>query len=93
MQCHHCSTIGMDTDPCCLRCGKPFKRGISQGTLAHTMGWIFAGFMGVAVSFVNGVSRLDELLVNAVATGLLMMAAGLVGAVFGWVIGAFACES
>jgi hypothetical protein len=82
----------METDPVCLRCGRSFHRGMSQGKLANIMGWSFAAFMFLAIQFAVPPSGMSDLLAGAVTTGLFTMGAGVVGMIVGWVVGAFACD-
>ena len=91
MLCPRCSTLGMDTDPVCLRCGCSFHPGISQKNLASVMGTLSAIAMGVVVNM-SGAVRPDEWLASAFVYGLFMGIGGLAGSAVGWVLGAFVCE-
>ena len=92
-QCPYCLVVGMENDPTCYKCGRPFNPGITQRGLSTLMALIFAGTMLAAILLVVPMKwSLIDWVASAITTGLFVAGAGVVGSIVGWIVGAFVCK-
>ena len=82
----------MNTDKICICCGKSLSSG-GRNKLASRIGLIF--FVGMAILLTiaipspsPGSAKFSEVVAHSITYGLFCMAAGIVGMVIGWVLGA-----
>jgi|SRR5262245_40529694 len=97
VMCPNCHAICSPSDPTCFKCRAPIAGsgggGLTHSTVANLTAMIFAvGMMAALVAFVPMKAK-DGIITNALATGIMVGLAGLVGRVVGWVIGVMICKS